>query len=475
MGKYFIIGAGLSGLRIGQLLATEGKSIEIFESAGEIGGLMRTEKRNGFLFDIGPHIFFEDYTDEYKRLIANDLHNSKGLYGIAFNGRDIISPIRPSNLIKNLGIKKSLPLMRGVLQRKLGNLRAEAKSIDNAEKWVISNFGNEVYRYFFKDYIPKVMGLAANRVTEEWGTERHKFYKEHNLWQKSLKFFLDFLVNKQNHGGYLNIYYPEHGARQVTDAMGEEILKHGGKIHLNTSVAELDVRDQRIDAVFINRNGVPERISMADGDVVISTMPITDLINSLISTNTNIDDCRNFSKALRYRNLWLFNFIIQRHRLKDKVQIYFPEAKYIFKRVYEPKNLVPSSVNTGKTALCAEVCFDIGDEIDSMDESAATSQVVAGLMDFYDLSEAEILDVWSKKVPFAYSVYEIGYKQKLHHLAEFIFDIDNLISFGRQGSFRYNHMTNRVMDACNRVYNFLASGQTKREFLINSDPKADFF
>ena len=103
------------------------------------------------------------------------------------------------------------------------------------------------------------------------------------------------------------------------------------------------------------------------------------------------------------------------------------------------------------------------------------SQVLAGLKDFYKLSESEILEVWSKKIPFAYSVYEIGYFEKLQKLAEFIFGIDNLISFGRQGSFRYNHMTNRVMDACNSVHRFLLSGQTKQEFLSQADPKADFF
>lgn len=474
MDNYIIIGAGLSGLRIGQLLASDGNRVEIYEMDNKIGGLMKTEKREGFLFDIGPHIFFKDYADEYKNFIGNDLHNLRGLYGVAFNGRDIISPIRPTNLIKNLGIKKSLPLIQDVLQHKLLFHKEETDFIDNAEKWVISNFGKKVYRYFFKDYIPKVMGLPANRVTEEWGTERQKFYREHNLWQKSTKFLLDFLINKENRGGYLNFYYPQLGAQQITDAICERIKKIGGKIYLSTQVVGIEVRNNKVKAILIERNGVDERIKVDDNTIVINTMPITNLIRSLI-TNNNIDDYQEASRALKYRNLWLFNVIIQRDRLKDKVQIYFPEAKYIFKRVYEPKNLLEYPLNNGKTAICVEVCFDNGDEIDSMNREELFTRLTEDLKDFYNISDKEIIDIWNKKVPFAYSIYEIGYRNNLSKLAEYIFGIDNLISFGRQGSFRYNHMTNRVMDACDSVHKYLKSGKSKKEFLNLPNPKADFF
>ena len=105
MGKYHIIGAGLSGLRIGQLLAADRKRVEMYEMDKCVGGLMMTEEKDGFLFDIGPHILFKDYADEYRKFIGDDLHNLKVQYGIGFNGKDIVSPIRPANLLINLGVK----------------------------------------------------------------------------------------------------------------------------------------------------------------------------------------------------------------------------------------------------------------------------------------------------------------------------------------------------------------------------------
>lgn len=476
MKRYFIIGAGLSGLRIGQLLASAGKRVDIFEMDDAVGGLMRTEKRNGFLFDIGPHIFFKDHAEEYQNLIGNDFHNIKALYGIGFERKDIISPIRPLNLIKNLGIRRSIPLVWDVLQHKLNRDNEDMTVIDTAEKWVINNFGKEVYRCFFKDYILKVMGLPAPLVSKDWGTERHKFYKEHNLWQKSSKFLLSFLFNKESKGGYLDVYYPEHGAQQIPDAMCEQIKKHGGKVHLRSMAKRIEMRAGKVTALVIKKDDGEEKIEVEDNSVVISTMPITNLFNVLVSVDGDMSSMKNIAETMKYRRLWLFNLTIKKERLQDKAQIYFPESKYIFKRIYEPKNLLNRlAVNRDKTAICVEVCYNEGDDSESMGENKVFSKVMEGLRDFYRISDADVLDMWSKKVPFAYSIYELEYRERLLRLAECLFGIDNFISFGRQGSFRYNHMTNSIMDACNAVYSFLRSGTVKKEFLVSPNPKSDFF
>jgi protoporphyrinogen oxidase len=472
---YNIIGAGLSGLRIGQLLASKGNRVEVFEKDDRVGGLMQTERKNGFLFDIGPHIFFKDYADEYRNFIGDDLHNLQVLYGVGFNRRDIISPIRPLNLLSNLGLGKGAPLVWDVLQHKLLQQKRSAGLLKNAEEWVITNFGRQVYKYFFKDYIPKVMGQPASCITAEWGTERHKFYKEHNLWQKSAKFLLDFMINKENRGGFLNVYYPEEGAQQVPDALCQVIKQQDGKVNLDTSVQRIIVQKGRVTHLQILKDGVEEEISIDDTDTVINTMPITDLFAALQDANISIDNLKRKSGQLQFRSLYLFNFIIRKEQLKDKAQIYFPEKKYIFKRVYEPKNLLLEPAPSGQCAICVEVCFNDDDAVGKMDESEIFAEVMEGLRDFYRIRDEDVIEMWVKKVPYAYSIYEIGYREKLQELAAYLMGIGNLISFGRQGTFRYNHMTNRVMDSCQVLMQFFESGKNKKDFLGSPDPKADFF
>ena len=472
---YNIIGAGLSGLRIGQLLSSKGSKVAVFEKDVKAGGLMQTERRDGFLFDIGPHIFFEEYADEYRRFIGDDLHNLKVHYGVGFNRKDIISPIRPLNLLSNLGVAKGVPLVWDVLQHKLLQQKQGADLLNSAEEWVIANFGKQVYKYFFKDYIPKVMGYSADRITAEWGTERKKFYREHNLWQKSAKFLLDFMVNKDNKGGFLNVYYPEEGAQQVPDALCQEIKQQGGMVNLGTSVQKIIVQEGRVTGLLILKDGVEEEIIIADDDMVINTMPITALFNALQTADSSLDNLKSLSGQLQFRSLYLYDFIIKKDQLKDKAQIYFPEKKYIFKRVYEPKNLLVDPAPSGRCAICVEVCFNEEDAVGEMGEARILEKVMEGLRDFYQIRDEDVQDMWVRKVPYAYSIYEIGYREKLQELAAYLLGIENLISFGRQGTFRYNHMTNRVMDSCQVLMKFFESGKNKKDYLGNPDPKADFF
>ena len=53
MKKNVILGAGLTGLSTGY----KQKNTIIFEKENEIGGLARTEKFDGFKFDLGGHRF----------------------------------------------------------------------------------------------------------------------------------------------------------------------------------------------------------------------------------------------------------------------------------------------------------------------------------------------------------------------------------------------------------------------------------
>ena len=53
-----VLGAGPAGLTAGYLLAKQGKPVIVLESTDQIGGLARTEVRDGYRFDLGGHRFF---------------------------------------------------------------------------------------------------------------------------------------------------------------------------------------------------------------------------------------------------------------------------------------------------------------------------------------------------------------------------------------------------------------------------------
>ncbi len=53
-----VLGGGPAGLTAGYLLAKQGKPVIVLESTDQVGGIARTEVRDGYRFDLGGHRFF---------------------------------------------------------------------------------------------------------------------------------------------------------------------------------------------------------------------------------------------------------------------------------------------------------------------------------------------------------------------------------------------------------------------------------
>jgi oxygen-dependent protoporphyrinogen oxidase len=54
-GRTIVVGAGLSGLSAAWALARSGEDVEVFEASDRPGGAVRSERRDGFLLELGPN------------------------------------------------------------------------------------------------------------------------------------------------------------------------------------------------------------------------------------------------------------------------------------------------------------------------------------------------------------------------------------------------------------------------------------
>jgi phytoene dehydrogenase-like protein len=70
MKRAVIVGSGLAGLSAGYRLSQLGWQVTVFESLGRVGGRVLTESEDGFLFDVGPTIVTDNYS-EYLKLVAD--------------------------------------------------------------------------------------------------------------------------------------------------------------------------------------------------------------------------------------------------------------------------------------------------------------------------------------------------------------------------------------------------------------------
>jgi protoporphyrinogen/coproporphyrinogen III oxidase len=65
-----VVGSGLAGLSAGYRLHEQGWQVTVFESLGRVGGRVWSQSEDGFLFDVGPTIVTDNYS-EYIRLVED--------------------------------------------------------------------------------------------------------------------------------------------------------------------------------------------------------------------------------------------------------------------------------------------------------------------------------------------------------------------------------------------------------------------
>jgi protoporphyrinogen/coproporphyrinogen III oxidase len=69
MRRAIVVGSGLAGLSAGYRLHQAGWQVTVFEALDRVGGRVWSESEGGFLFDVGPTIVTDSYS-EYMKLVA---------------------------------------------------------------------------------------------------------------------------------------------------------------------------------------------------------------------------------------------------------------------------------------------------------------------------------------------------------------------------------------------------------------------
>ena len=108
---------------------------------------------------------------------------------------------------------------------------------------------------FFKNYPEKIWGINTKKMTADWAPKRVKFRK------KILPFFS---------GEYTAV--GKYGTGSVYEKLKKEIIKNGGKIHLNNTVIGFGNKKFKINELkILNRKN--KKIS--EDVIILSSLPIT--------------------------------------------------------------------------------------------------------------------------------------------------------------------------------------------------------
>ena len=436
MPKHIIIlGAGPAGLSAARELAREGVQVDVLEMESQVGGLCRSTKKDGFIFDLGGHRFITKdnlVLTEVEELMGDELMTRPRKSVIRLQGKFFAYPLEFGDILKKMHPWISFKSGIDFILTRIG---AYSRMMDNSfENWIIKRFGRTMYDIYFGPYSHKLWGILPSRISADWAAQRISLINITDV-------LLRALGKKQNMPKTYadNFLYPKDGIGQISEFMAEEIKKKQGKIHLNAKVEKIIINNNRIEKIIYMQDDERKAIS---GDYIVSTIPLPELI---LSIEPKIDDrYLSVAKTMRFRSIRFLHLMLDREQINDNTWIYVPEKKYLFFRIQNRRNWSPTAVPEGKNALTLEIACDKNDAIWNADEKEIVKRCIADLEELGLITADMVSSYFTERIEHAYPIYSIDYQEKIKTIYDFLSRIKDFMPIGRQGLYRYNNMDHSI-------------------------------
>jgi protoporphyrinogen oxidase len=414
--------------------------VVVLEREELVGGLARTEERDGFRFDLGGHRFFTKHPEVealWEEILGDELLLRPRLSRIRYGGRMFAYPLDAMDVVRNLGPVE--------LSRALGSyLRARASSgeTDTFEEWVTRRFGRRLYEMFFSTYTEKVWGVPGSELRAEWAAQRIRGLSFGKAMRAAFRG-----VGDDESGSLRSLvgefHYPRLGPGQMWEAMRDRVESLGGRVLTGTPVTAVEVEDGRVVAVRTPSQEFP-------ASDVISSLPLATIAR--MAQPSVPASVAAAASGLRYRDFLTVALILDGPDPFPDTWIYVHEPGVRVARIQNFRAWSPAMV-PDPSASCIGLeyfCFEDDDlwrtDDSTLVELAARELATLGL-------GGGVRSGHVVRVPRAYPIYDETYASRVAVLRDWVERVDGLQQIGRNGLHRYNNLDHSMLTAARAVEN----------------------
>lgn len=511
MKKALIIGAGPAGLTAAyELLKKSGDyEVVVFEETDKFGGISRTVDYKGNRMDMGGHRFFSkvpEVNEWWENMLPQQgaptyddivlkrhMKMKKGGPDPEKTDRVMLRRNRVSRIFfdrkfydypislkfetfKNMGLLKTIACGFSYLNAMI--FKRKERSL---EDFYVNRFGRKLYSMFFEYYTENLWGRHPSEIDPSWGAQRVKGVSIMAVLKNALRKMFGKTGGKVETSLIEEFSYPKLGPGQLWDVTAEEIGKLGGTIIMNAKVVGIRKDGNHILGVTYEQDG--KRIDM-DGDVVISSMPVKDLVAGM---NDVPEEPARIAAGLPYRDYMTLGVLVPKLNLVNRTNIktignivpdnwvYVQDRTVKMGRFQIYNNWSPYLVKDLEHTVWVGLeyfCFE-GDQMWNMTEDEFAKMAIAEMVTLNLISSpSEVIDYHMERVKKAYPAYFDTYEE-MDKLIKYLNTIDNLYCVGRNGQHRYNNIDHSMCTSFETVKNIL-SGATDRSNIWNVNTEKEY-
>lgn len=420
--KTIILGAGLSGISTAYFLQEEKgfDDITLLEMEDTPGGLCRSIKKNGYTYDIGPHILFSK-DKEMLNLMLSVLDDGKN---------DLVR----SNQILYKGIKVQYPFENDLSKLPKEDLHYcinafnhnpyEDYNVNNMIQFFLKTFGEGITNTYLRPYNEKIWKYDPAFMNTSM-VDRIPKPTEEEIRRSAAGETIQ---------GYLHQLYfsfpTKGGIEAVPNGFLRRLNPEKCKVVTNAKVTNIVKKN---NVYYVTAGG-----KKYEADLVISTIPVQALTNAYENVT---DELKAKVNDLRYNSI-IISFVKLPYDLcGENFAFMIPDKDVIFHRISK-MDFLGSEYHHSKNeaTYMIEVTYRKNDQVDTMSDKDFRNAIKDGLVSIgfaKDQKDVEFIDI--TKYQYAYVIYDLNHTSNMEYIRNY-YSNEGIILNGRFGNFEYWNM-----------------------------------